>query len=389
MRIKFATIAGTRPEIIKLSLLLPLLDGEYDNVFIYTDQHYSPSMKEVFFEELGVRQPDYNLRVQTSDYLKLEESIYLSLKKEKPSYVLVYGDTNSTVAGANAAKRINSKLIHLEAGLRSFDEGMVEERNRTYVDKISDYLLTPTRLTKDFLEYEGLYNVHVVGNPIVDVSKGILSEAISRGTKDKLKLNDDFLLITLHRQENVDNPDVLKKLVKHLSKIEEELVFPIHPRTKKRLNEYNISLPKNIVVTEPLGYFDFINLLYHSSLVLTDSGGVQEEAITLKKPCITLRDTTERWETVLLGANVLFPLNGNENLKEKAKIRLSRSEYVKELRSQLGFDLYADSLSLNEVVEEMKKRSSYIKNLNNPYGEDNVTNIIFETIREIGEGYDR
>jgi UDP-N-acetylglucosamine 2-epimerase len=196
-------------------------------------------------------------------------------------------------------------------------------------------------------------------------------------------------LITLHRQENVDNPDVLKKLVEHLSKIEEELVFPIHPRTKKRLNEYNISLPKNIVAAEPLGYFDFINLLYHSSVVLTDSGGVQEEAITLKKPCITLRDTTERWETVLLRANVLFPLNGNENLKEKAKIRLSRSEYVKELRSQLSFDLYADGLSLNEVVEEMKKRSSYIKNLNNPYGEDNVTNIIFETIREIGEENDR
>jgi UDP-N-acetylglucosamine 2-epimerase len=385
MHVKFATVAGTRPEIIKLSLLLSLLDKEYEHIFIYTDQHYSSSMRDVFFDELGVREPDYSLGVYNSDYSKLEEKIYLCLKKENPSYVLVYGDTNSTVAGAKAAKKVNSKLIHLEAGLRSFDERMPEERNRIYVDRTSNYLLTPTILTKNFLEYEGLHNAYIVGNPIVDVCKSTCSTALRKKTKDRLQLDDDFLLVTVHRQENVDNPHILKKLMKHLSEVEEQCVFPIHPRTKRRLKEYNISLPKNVKATEPLGYFDFLNLLYNCSVVLTDSGGVQEEAITLKKPCITLRETTERWETVILGANVLFPLNRNEKLEEEAKRRLSRSEYVKALETQFNFTLYADKFSLNEVIEEMKEREQHIKSLENPYGETNVTCVIFESIKKIGE----
>jgi len=385
MRVKFVTVAGTRPEIIKLSLLLSLLDKEYEHILIYTDQHYSSSMRDVFFDELGVRKPDYNLGVCTSDYSKLEEKIYLCLKNENPSYVLVYGDTNSTVAGAKAAKRVNSKLIHLEAGLRSFDERMPEERNRIYVDRISNYLLTPTILTKNFLEYEGLYNAYIVGNPIVDVCKNACSTALREKTKDRLQLDDDFLLITAHRQENVDNPHILKKLMKYLSEVEEQCVFPIHPRTKRRLKEYNISLPKNVKTTEPLGYFDFLNLLYNCSVVLTDSGGVQEEAITLKKPCITLRETTERWETVILGGNVLFPLNRSEKLEEEAKRRLSRSEYVRALETQFNFPLYTNKFSLNEVIEEMKEREQHIKSLKNPYGETNVTHMIFESIKKIGE----
>lgn len=289
------------------------------------------------------------------------------------------------MTGAKAAKRVNSKLIHLEAGLRSFDERMPEERNRIYVDRISNYLLTPTILTKNFLEYEGLYNAYIVGNPIVDVCKNVLSTALRKKTKDRLQLDDDFLLVTAHRQENVDNPHILKKLMKHLSEVEEQCIFPVHPRTKRRLKEYNMSLPKNVKATEPLGYFDFLNLLYNCSVVLTDSGGVQEEAITLKKPCITLRETTERWETVLLGANVLFPLNRSEKLEERARRELSRSEYVRALKTQFNFTLYADKFSLNEVIEEMKEREQHIKSLKNPYGETNVTHVIFKAIKEIGE----
>lgn len=349
---KFCTIVGTRPEIIKLSVLVPLLDKKYDHLFVYTGQHYSPTMRDVFFDELGVRQPDYNLNAHSSDYSKLEEELYLCLEKENPSYTLVYGDTNSTLAGARVVKKLNSKLIHLEAGLRSFDLRMPEEKNRIFVDKVSDYLLTPTILTKTFLEYEGHKNIHIVGNPVVDACKTYLPRALERKTKDNLELDDEFLLITIHRQENVDNPYVLQELVRHLSELKEQCVFPIHPRTERRLKEYGIIVPKNIKAVEPLGYFDFLNLLYHCSVVLTDSGGVQEEAITLKKPCITLRENTERWETVLMGANKLFPpLNNHE--------------------------------SLFDVVEEMKSRRGYIKSLNNPYGEGNTCQRVVEVIENI------
>jgi UDP-N-acetylglucosamine 2-epimerase len=349
---KICTIAGTRPEIIKLSQLIPLLDRKYDHLFVYTGQHYSTNMRDIFFSELNIRQPDYDIDSKSSDISKLEKELYSILQNERPSYVLVYGDTNSTVAGAKAAKRIESKLIHIEAGLRSFDLRMPEERNRKFVDSISDYLLTPTNLTKTFLEYEGYKNIYVVGNPIVDACMGYLPKALKRKTRSGLGLNDEFILITLHRQENVDNKFVLKKILKHLETLEYQCVFPIHPRTKKRLEGYGIKLPKNIQTLEPLGYLDFLNLLYHSTIVLTDSGGVQEEAITLKKPCITLRETTERWETVLMGVNRLFPpLNSQE--------------------------------SLSSVVDETKGKYNHIQKLKNPYGNGDSSKKIVKVIEKI------
>lgn len=349
---KFVTVAGTRPEIIKLSMLIPLLDRWYDHKLVYTGQHYSSNMKDVFFDELKVRRPDYVLNARSSDCSKLEEELYPCFKREEPSHVLVYGDTNSTVAGARVAKGVDSELIHLEAGLRSFDQRMPEERNRIYVDSVSDHLLTPTAITKAFLQCEGYRNARVVGNPVVDVCRGYLPQALKRKTKEKLQLSDGFLLITAHRRENVDNPYVLKDFVEHLSGLGDQCVFPIHPRTEKRLKEYRIDLPKNVKTIEPLGYVDFINLLYNCSAVLTDSGGVQEEAITLKKPCITLRENTERWETVLMGANRLFPLSRNRQ-------------------------------SLSDVVDEMKERSGYIRGLRNPYGEGDINLKIFRAIKEI------
>jgi UDP-N-acetylglucosamine 2-epimerase len=349
---KLCTIAGTRPEIIKLSILVPLLDKKYDHLFVYTGQHYSPVMRDVFFDELGVRQPDHNLDVHSSDCSKIEEELYTCLERENPSCALVYGDTNSTAAGARAVKRVKSKLIHLEAGLRSFDLRMPEEWNRKFVDKVSDHLLTPTTLTKTFLEYEGYRNIHIVGNPVVDACEAYLPRALKRKTKDNLELDDEFLLITAHRQENVDNPYALKELVRHLSGLEGQCVYPIHPRTERRLKEYGITMPRNVKTVEPLGYFDFLNLLYHCSAVLTDSGGVQEEAMTLKKPCITLRENTERWETVLMGANRLFPLLNNQE-------------------------------SLSNVVEEMRSRCGQIRSLKNPYGEGNTCQKVVEVIEKI------
>ena len=326
----------------------------YDHTFIYTGQHYSPKMRDIFFDELEARKPDYSLDISSSDHSKLTDGIYSCLEKDRPSYVIVYGDTNSTDAGAKAAKKVNSKLIHLEAGLRCFDERIEEERNRKFVDSISDYFITPTHLTEIFLKYEGHENIYVTGNPIVDVCAHYLPKALERKTKEELSLNEKFLLATIHRQENVDDPLVLSKLVSYLSKLDEEVVFPVHPRTVERLREYGIELPKNVKATEPLGYLDFLNLLYSTDVVLTDSGGVEEEAITLKKPCITLREKTERQETILIGANKLFHLSGSQKSQEP----------------------------LYDVVEEMKNRSEYIKSLENPYGEG-VTQKIVEAIEKI------
>ena len=350
---KITTIAGTRPEIIKLSSLISGLDENYPNhEFLYTGQHYSPEMKSIFFKELNVRLPDCDLSVNSSDTEKLAESVYSHLKEEedKPHYVIVYGDTNSTLAGAKAAKAVGSKLIHLEAGLRSFDMGMPEERNRILVDKMSAYHFPPTDLSRLFLTYEGYpqENIFVTGNLVVDACQTYLPEALKKVSCEK-----PSLLMTLHRQENVDNPTTLRKFVNALSKVEEPIVFPIHPRTRKSLKENKIELPGNIVPIDPLGYLDFIGKLYHSSLVLTDSGGVQEEAITLKKPCITMRKNTERWETVLLGANVLYDIDSDVELKP--------------------------------LVDEMKSRTDMISRIKNPYGEKGVTTRMLEAIRFIAE----
>lgn len=349
---KISTIAGTRPEIVKLSQLIPLLDGICNHHFLYTDQHYSQNMKEIFFQELLIREPDCSLSADSSDYDKLNELIYSQLEKIKPDYVIVYGDTNSTVAGAKAGKAIGSKIIHLEAGLRSFDNSMIEERNRRLVDRISDYYFSPTQLSKYFLENEGYdpKNIFVTGNLIVDACLTYLPIALRR----RNNYEKPFLLLTVHRQENVDKQQALEKLVKIFSNLNlngDRILFPIHPRTRKNLIEFNYKLPPHIETVDPLGYLDFLAALYNCDLVLTDSGGVQEEAITLGKPCITLRRNTERWETLSLGANVLHPLDSE--------------------------------LDLSSVIDEMKSNSLRIKSIKNPYGEKGVTKRTVEIIKHL------
>jgi UDP-N-acetylglucosamine 2-epimerase len=206
--------------------------------------------------------------------------------------VIVYGDTNSTLAAALSAKKVKSKLIHIEAGLRSFDSGMIEERNRIHTDSISDYLFAPTVLNRTFLEYEGITtNIFVTGNLIVDVCRKFSRNAILNGDYPS-----QYVLLTLHRAESVDNPVTLRALSKYIAAINYDVVFPIHPRTRTNFMRYNISIPKNLKMVEPVGYVDFIALLKNSLVVLTDSGGVQEEAVILRKPCITLRTSTERQE---------------------------------------------------------------------------------------------
>ena len=301
------TIAGTRPEVIKLSELVKQLN-HYRHVYAYTGQHYSENMKDIFFDELD-SSSDIDLCCNTSDIEIIKYKIIDLISKIKPSLMIVYGDTNSSLAGALAATETKTKLIHIEAGLRSFDMRMPEERNRIKIDRLADYLFCPTTLSREYLRFEGIKeNVFVTGNLIVDVCQKFARLDL----KARNNFDEDFILLTLHRAENVDDINALKILVIRLKEISHcKIIFPIHPRTKKNLEVNKIELPQNVITIDPVGYLDFLSLLKKTKLVLTDSGGVQEEAIILGKPCITLRHTTERSESILMGANRLYPLLQN------------------------------------------------------------------------------
>src|ERR687883_1520623 len=243
--VDIVTIAGTRPEIIKLSGLVQLLDRSNKHALLYTGQHYSDNMKSIFFDELKIK-PEYDLRCDTSDVGKLKEKMIEFLRELKPSYVLVYGDTSSSLAGALAAKELGSTVIHIEAGLRCFDLSVPEERARIQIDSISDYLFPPTELAKTFLSYEQIEkNVITTGNLVVDVCRRLAQVADEYGSH--YDLPERYLLLTMHRQENVDDPDRLEMLRKHLCGIKDKIVFPMHPRTKNNLAKYGITLPPNVI----------------------------------------------------------------------------------------------------------------------------------------------
>jgi UDP-N-acetylglucosamine 2-epimerase (non-hydrolysing) len=330
--VEIVTIAGTRPEIIKLSELVQLLNKGHGSrhALLYTGQHYSDNMKDIFFDELGIK-PDYDLRCDTSQIETLKAGMSKFMKATNPECVLVYGDTSSSMAGALAAKEIGSKLVHIEAGVRDFDLNVPEEVIRIYIDEISDYLFAPSKLSATFLEYEGVKgDIHVTGNLIVDVCMK-LSKSVERYSRSDA-LPREFLLLTLHRQENVDDPERLKMLARHLEELSGyNIVFPVHPRTRNNLEKYSIKLPGNVTTIDPVGYLDFLYLLKNCRLMLTDSGGVQEEAIILKKPCITLRHSSARWETILLKANRLFPLDRKDSLgrvvEEMLAAKITRNPY--------------------------------------------------------------
>lgn len=275
-----------------------MLDKEFNNYFIFTSQHYTKELVDIFFEEMGVRKPDLFLNVRSSNLDKLQKALYIEFSNTDAKYVIVYGDTNSTMAAARAAKKANKKIIHIEAGLRSFDKNMPEENNRVETDHLSYILFAPTELAKQRLINEGIKkNVFVVGNLVVDACKKFASAVTAK--------NGDYILVTAHRQENVDKPTKLMEIMKALSKLE-RVVFPAHPRTRKRVEEFGIKIPKNIEFIKPLSYLKFLSYLKGAKLVITDSGGVQEEAATLHVPCLTIRDTNERWESVESGGNFVI-----------------------------------------------------------------------------------
>lgn len=336
---KLLSVAGARPNFMKLASIAHAVKTHNENhsassshekivhIIVHTGQHYDEQMSKNFFGELGIPEPDVNLEVgsmshaqQTAEIMKRFESVLL---QEMPDFLLVVGDVNSTIActlvaskiiypGANKAKR--PIIIHVEAGLRSFDRDMPEEINRILTDSISDLLFVTERQAIENLKNEGVDSkkIHFVGNVMIDTLCQHLELAKNSNIKNKLEIVSPYGLVTLHRPSNVDKPETLKPLINCLETISKKLrlVFPIHPRTRNNLQKFNmlkeLENDNKIKLTNPLGYLDFLNLVKDSALVLTDSGGIQEETTVLGVPCVTLRENTERPVTVTEGSNYLI-----------------------------------------------------------------------------------
>lgn len=314
---KIVSIVGARPQFIKAFVVSKEIAKKHEEVLVHTGQHYDYEMSKLFFDQLGISAPNYNLGIgsgyQGMQTGKMLEKIEEVLIKEKPDFVLVYGDTNSTTAGALAASKMHITLGHVEAGLRSFDKTMPEEINRILTDHCSDYLFAPTQTAIVNLKEEGITKgVYHTGDVMFDVLLQNLQIAEESKILDELEVaSKNYYLATIHRQSNTDNADNLKNILEAFSSIDEKIIFPVHPRTRKYINEYGLEngIDKNIIMVKPVGYFDFLWLQKNAKKILTDSGGIQKEAYCLKVPCITLRENTEWVETIQDNWNVLVGAN--------------------------------------------------------------------------------
>lgn len=311
---KIAILVGTRPEIIKMApVIRECQRRKLDYFIVHSKQHYSEKLDGIFFAELDLPAPKYNLNVGSGGHANQTGRILIALEpiliSEKPDVLLVQGDTNTVVAGALAAHKLHIRVGHIEAGLRSFDRTMPEESNRIIADHVSDYLFAVTDVQVSHLKKEGLpeSKIFKVGNTIVDAlfSNRVRAEEHSQILSELKLQKKRYYLLTCHRAANVDDPDALNEIIGLIGKIPGDVCWPIHHRTQKVLKEGGIRLPANLTWTEPVGYSDFLTLLSNCKAVITDSGGVQEEACILHIPCVTIRDRTERPETVDVGANVL------------------------------------------------------------------------------------
>jgi len=309
---KIVSIVGARPQFIKLGPLSRELRKTHEEIIIHTGQHFDHEMSQLFFDDLKIAKPDFNLSINGGKHGEQTGRMIIELEKVisnvQPDLVLVFGDTNSTLAASIASSKIDMKTIHIEAGLRSFNKKMPEEINRIVSDHISDFLFAPTKTAVDNLKNEGLFEkTFYTGDIMTDSLKYALNIKKKSEILEQLNINfDDYFLCTLHRPYNVDNPDVLNIIISELGKLSQKVIFPVHPRTRKILFENNIVIPENIKLIDPVGYIEFCNLQANSKKIITDSGGVQKEAYMLKKPCITLRSETEWLETVESGWNLLL-----------------------------------------------------------------------------------
>lgn len=316
---KIVTVVGARPQFIKAAAVSRVIRSDYvgqiDEVLVHTGQHYDDNMSKVFFDELGIPHPKYNLEISGGQHGamtgRMLESVENVLLQEKPDWLLIYGDTNSTLAGALAAAKLHIPVAHVEAGLRSFNMRMPEEVNRIIADRVSSLLFCPTEAAVSNLKSEGVNRgVHNVGDVMYDVALFYRDRAQQNSTVlQTFGLTPGaFALATCHRAENTDAPLRLRSILSALAEIATQLpvVLPLHPRTRKLISDYGLEhLLGKLTITEPLSFLDMVALEQASRLILTDSGGVQKEAFFYGIPCITMRDETEWVETVDLGWNQL------------------------------------------------------------------------------------
>lgn len=338
---RVAVVVGTRPGIIKFApIIREMIKQRIKPLVIHAGQHYSYNLDKIFFKELGLPKPDYRvLEMKTAIFhgqqtAKMLEGIEKILLKEKPKIVIVGGDANTNLAGALAARKLGIILVHLEAGLRSYDWSMPEEHNRVMIDHISDILLAPTRKAVKNLQYDRVNGrIYLVGNVISDsvLENKKLSKSKSKILEELKIEKEKFILLTLHREENVDNVEKINLIINSINELSEKtdfkIIFPIHPRTKNRVNQFKIKINEKVNLIEPVGYFDFLTLMANSAIILTDSGGIQEESCILNIPCITLRDNTERPETVKIGANKIVGSNKKQILKETQKFLNNKKKW--------------------------------------------------------------
>lgn len=345
---KICTIVGARPQFVKAAAVSRVFRSSNDmnEIIIHTGQHYDANMSDVFFSELDIPEPHYNLGIGGGSHGqntgRMIEAIEGVLLNEKPHWLLVYGDTDSTLAGAVAAAKLHIPIAHVEAGLRSFNRSMPEEINRILTDHVSELLFTPTQVATKLLITEGieLGKIKQVGDVMYDAA--LYYRDMAQEIKG-LSLDEKFILCTLHRAENTSNEVRLAEIIKALKEISLsiQVVLPLHPRTAKIIKEMNIDLT-GLTVIEPVGYLQMIFLLESSSLVITDSGGLQKEAYFFQKPCITTRDQTEWVELVESGANVLVGAD--------SKLIVSMVEEM--LTKQILFNsyLYGDGKTAEKIV---------------------------------------
>ncbi len=353
---KLITIIGARPQFIKAAAVSREIakHKEINEIIIHTGQHFDANMSEIFFTQMQIPKPDYNLAINSLSHGamtgRMMEEIEKVLLLEKPDWVLVYGDTNSTIAGSLAAKKLHIKVAHVEAGLRSFNMNMPEEVNRILTDRISDILFCPTQTAVDNLKKEGYENIE---SKIVNCGDVMLDAALfyaKMSQKPQVELPEKFILSTVHRAENTDDPKRLIAIFEALAEIAKDtpIVLPLHPRTRKIINNLKLKSGSNgLTIIEPVGYLEMVYLLKKCEMVMTDSGGLQKEAFFFAKPCLTMRDETEWVELVQNGFNKIVGA-------DKEKIISSYGE-MKQMDIDFNVELYGHGNASEKIIEHLKR----------------------------------
>ncbi|MDO9137773.1 MAG: UDP-N-acetylglucosamine 2-epimerase (non-hydrolyzing) [Lutibacter sp.] len=356
---KIVTILGARPQFVKAAVLSRIIAKHKDieEVIVHTGQHYDANMSDIFFEEMDIPKPKYNLAINGMGHGAMTGQmlveIELVLAKENPNLVVVYGDTNSTLAGALAAKKMNIKIVHVEAGLRSFNMKMPEEINRILTDRISDLLLCPTETAIENLQKEGYKNLPAKMVKCGDIMKdavefyGKMAEEKSSIISNLSLVPNEFVLATIHRQENTDDLEQLKEIFEGLALLskEKQVVVPLHPRTKAILEEHHLTYDLKII--DPVGYFDMLNLLKKCNLVVTDSGGLQKEAFFNKKHCIIAREETEWVELVSNGFAKIVGSDKEKMFKAFNDFQNSEANFEMDLFGEnVGEKIYEEIIKL-------------------------------------------